>query len=443
MTTIAQFVGRKDRTKFIAPNVELPLPHNLIGVEVEVDSDTSFTPVFPIDYQPEWTRKSDGSLRDGWEYVLSTPLKGEDLANAVYKLYSGNTKIGRTFTGSTHIHVDMMDGTQLEHVRTLVFLTYVFEVMLYAAGDITRQWCGYANRLTSAPAEAIEHILKLENQGDFRVYMDEVGRYYGLNLAALSKYGSVEFRYFPTAESAEELMRWIILVQKFKKAAIEVGTTEELIKILSTEEGYNEFLNKYFDGYEKEASAVGDYSKIKSLMYKALIICRAKPSHYPVYSREIILNKYKSVLVTKGNTPASDNIAFEYTARSQRAPSAETIYNNYVAATGKEPVIVALYHNSNVCYIGCKFPYGWDWIDVSNSYPHDINLAQTILNYRDILLQLALGAQNPEAMVSTLTAQLDSLATNYQLYIAPDNCPTPPLVDDEDETPDYYEEDDA
>ena len=103
-----------------------------------------------------------------------------------------------------------------------------------------------------------------------------VSRYYGLNLQALTKYGSVEFRYFPTAESADELVRWVKLVQIFKKAALEIGTTDKLIALLTTEEGYNSFLATYFSEYSAEVEASGGYEKVRALMQKALIISKTE-----------------------------------------------------------------------------------------------------------------------------------------------------------------------
>ena len=216
MQLVGEFLNRGVRGKFqVESSIQLPLPDALMGVEVEVDQDTSTEVTFPSDYYPEWQQKGDGSLVNGYEYVLSFPLAGNALVSAIHKLYQEPTSVKRTFTGSTHIHIDMMDNVSIDALRTLVLMTYALENILYAAGDLSRQWCGFANRLTSAPSEMLEHILAIEDVNTFNYNVNDIGRYYGLNLQALLKYGSAEFRYFPTAESAEELLRWVKLVQLF------------------------------------------------------------------------------------------------------------------------------------------------------------------------------------------------------------------------------------
>ena len=45
---------------------------------------------------------------------------------------------------------------------------------------------------------------------------EDLGRYHGLNVVALAKYGSLEFRYFPSTTSHTDMIKWVKFVQLAK-----------------------------------------------------------------------------------------------------------------------------------------------------------------------------------------------------------------------------------
>lgn len=253
---------------------KLPLQNCLMGVELEVDTDSATSAIFPDpdNIKPEWVRKHDGSLANGYEYVLSTPLAGNRLLGAIAKLWSGNVEYHRTYTGSTHIHIDMTDGVTVEQLQTMALMVYVLEDVLYGVGDASRKWCGYANKLASAPREVIANILALSDKRKFQSTITSASRYYGFNMRALIKYGSVEFRYFPTAESPEELISWIKLVQLFKKAAMSVGSIASFTRWFRSKEAFSRFIDKYFAEYKQDVHKWVDYDRAKALLYKAQLM---------------------------------------------------------------------------------------------------------------------------------------------------------------------------
>lgn len=362
--TIAYLVGRADwnPVNCEAKDWTFPLPNQYVGVELEVDCDNSTRDitVFPDDSRLgfTWSKKHDGSLAFGYEYVLRSPLCGKALADAVYSLFSGSTSVHRTYTGSTHIHLDMTDGVPVEALRTLVLLAYSFETYLYGVGDITRQWCGYANRLTAAPSDILEAVLGDDDLSRFNRSVESAGRYYGLNLNALSKYGSIEFRYFPTAESPEELLSWVNLCQKFKKAALEIGTVDNLIATLNHESGYNEMLATFFTEEAERIKELCPYSRVRGLMQKALIIARATTAEPTSYQMRTIgarftglLSKYGYVHQEATVSPAAvqDGVNIHFLAAGNNPPRAQDytyeatgVYNVLVRYSGD--VFVAVSH---------------------------------------------------------------------------------------------------
>lgn len=231
-------------------SIAWPLPDQLMGVEVEVEFRDGYRD--PENFREYWTNHRDGSLRNGTEFVLASPMKGNMLSEAIAALFDGS-KFERSTTGSTHIHVDMTDeNSTYEVIQTMTMLVYVLESVFFAAIDSGREWCGYTNRLMSAPESLIGRALNAKSENDYADLVNmcqdsrNIGRYYGCNLQALDKYGSIEFRYFPTATSRQELIEWIKLCMNIKKASVDIGSMEALMEIMESPELYDEFIGTYF-----------------------------------------------------------------------------------------------------------------------------------------------------------------------------------------------------
>lgn len=281
MTNAATIFGRPARRKATGQDIKWVLPDQLIGVEIEVEAAGSVYPSV-ANLSPYWSHKRDGSLRNGMEYVLACPLKGDALSAAVSVIFHDSV-FARSMTGSTHIHLDMMEEeTDGNTIKVMVLLLYALEAAVFAAADRGREFCGYTNKLCTAPDTLLAAVLGANEEEDYetlrRMCRDEegIGRYYGLNLMSLHKFGSLEFRYFPTCTSQEELISWIQLVMSFKKAALEVGTTDKLYEIFNNEDLYDQFLLKYFEPWlEVFRAEVPQYTSIV-MFKKAMTVAGSK-----------------------------------------------------------------------------------------------------------------------------------------------------------------------
>lgn len=436
--TIASIVGRRDWTLASAPSVQwtFPLPEQYVGVELEVDRDstTADSTVFPDDriLGFTWQRKSDGSLASGYEYVLRSPLAGKQLADAVFKLFSGGTRVHRTYTGSTHIHLDMTDGVPVEALRVLLLMTYAFEPYMYAVGDITRQWCGYANRLVAAPSDVLEAILGSDDLRNFNRAVENAGRYYGLNLCALSKYGSVEFRYFPTAESPEELLSWINLCQKFKKAAVAIGTVDKLLEMMKSKEGYNELLDTYFDsdadGMRKECP----YSRVRSLMQKALIIAQSTGREPSSYRMPLIGSRFRNILTKYGYRAPPESVQTATDATSVKvyfmgrdhttSPDPQSLHSQ-----DPQSVHILVRFTGDVFAITPNTPWGVGWVYLPDLREYDQNMYDAVLSYEDSVLEVF------DAYRDNCTSYAEEILTNL---FHPEES-----IDEEEEEEEYEESD--
>lgn len=258
---------------------EFPLQDQLMGVEIELERLHNPGAQLPPEsyYNPDWVSVSDGSLRNGREYVLSSPMSGYDLSSAIHRLLSWDG-FKRHPYGSTHIHMDMTeDDVTLPVLQTMIALVFLFEDAIFKLADPQREWCGFTNRLTTAPermlsavfdpsvvdssSEAFDRLFAFTRDGE---------RYYGLNLNALNKYGSIEFRYFPTAENAGELLSWISLVQSFKKAALALGDVKAVERVIEDDASLTEFVATYFGEWQSTILANVSSKKARRMYEKAL-----------------------------------------------------------------------------------------------------------------------------------------------------------------------------
>ena len=348
MKNVAELVRKPAHYRGVSSwKYDFPLPDTDMGIEVEVErDDTTQLPSSLL----MWRTTRDGSLVNGVEYVLSRPMYGNDLRAAINELFRGSV-FTRSLTGSTHIHMNMLeDDVSTETLRTMVMLVYALEPMLYAAGDPSREWCGYANRLMAGPDSIIAEVMRddISSERFQEVYSrntSQFGRYYGLNMAALLDYGSLEFRYFPTATSEEELLNWVELVQTFRKAAQSIGSRSALTDIMEEESMFNDMLNKYFGKWQHLFESLGKHSEVRGNYRKALITARVtQPDRYSAFRPIDVLGNGRFSNLLKF-APAEVESAPPYTivdiSNGERIPRAGDYLDGAVLIYNRQ-----VYHNN-------------------------------------------------------------------------------------------------
>lgn len=284
--SLASVVGKSNRLKLDKMEVVLPLPERLMGIEIEVER----VPEAIIVTRPcpaGWAVVSDGSLRDGVEYKLSAPLAGASLAGAIESMFQNN-KFFRRHTSSCHIHVDILEEEVTEEtLQSLFLLAFMTEEVLYQVGDSGRKWCGFTNTLTSLADSQVaaltlgqeeynkRYAVYSHNRRDYDYFTDHLqsgSRYIGLNVQAMYKYGSIEFRYFPTPESKDELYNWVRIVQSYMKAAQSLDGLEAVKAMMGTEESYKSFIEEFFSEWKHMFFNHADYNSSKTKLTYALTL---------------------------------------------------------------------------------------------------------------------------------------------------------------------------
>jgi hypothetical protein len=199
-----------------------PLPKSLIGVEVEVENHRNTdSDVFRF-----WTAKADGSLRGlSCEYVLTEPLFGKDLLSAISVLCksAANHKWAINYRTSIHVHLDVRD-IDFPVFKNLCAVYALSERLLY-------DWVGFKRDQSifclpwqdaDVDMEKIRAIFTATEK-DAEARATVIHRYSGLNLNALARFGSVEFRHMRTTYEYQTILEWICIIQSLKAYAQKVG----------------------------------------------------------------------------------------------------------------------------------------------------------------------------------------------------------------------------
>lgn len=207
-----------------SPGSDWILSNQFVGVEIEIESFSRRQVNNLLDTSGLWVEKEDHSLRGGTELVLGSPLMGVDLRQAITEFFSCVTNYSTGPRTSVHVHLNMrQEEDTLEVLRNLCLLYFIYEDAFFQMSDPERKWCSYCHPFEECPPEPLVRILRGESLDEilsiFERTQGNTARYYGLNLYALLRYGTVEFRHMSGTRDEAHLLRWINLLMELKKAA--------------------------------------------------------------------------------------------------------------------------------------------------------------------------------------------------------------------------------
>lgn len=204
----------------------------------------------------DWIGNGDGSLRNfGVEFIFKKPLDYEDTIKALRDFGEKTAEIPfLEDQPSTSVHVHLNFSTE----RLLTLANFITVWTLYE--NVLLDFCGETRRsnLFASGVRTTEGIrenyLKLFSaiergfaQG--MAFTDGHVKYATLNLAALSKFGSLEVRCFRGTTKVEEIIEWIGILNRLMEFARTPGLTPA------------SFLSSYHDaGPEMLSNVFGPYS---------------------------------------------------------------------------------------------------------------------------------------------------------------------------------------
>lgn len=201
----------------------------LFGVEVECEGENLAPP--PVG----WKQEADGSLRGHYpdrscEYVFNGPAS---LAASLRRIHSlgkalENSKLDFSFRTSVHVHVNVQELTWEQYLAMIYTSVIMENVLTKFCGDsrTNNRFC-----LRNEDAEQFLDVLDGLFKGGVR-YLKRINqndvRYSFINIAATTKYGSIEYRGMRGTVDREVLTPWIKALNNIRQFAIENNTPRKV-----------------------------------------------------------------------------------------------------------------------------------------------------------------------------------------------------------------------
>lgn len=217
-----------------------------VGIEVEIEGEN-----LPQRIASWWRVTADGSLRgEALEYVLAEPVDRAYVADALKTLEDAfkrkKSTVFDTGRAGTHVHLNIQNLSPTV-LRNLIAIYLILEEPLV-------NWCGKGRVgnlfcLRAKDAEAITNLLINNMKWDDWNFQPNVCKYASLNLSAIPRYGSVEFRSMRSTLDSGVLKTWVDMLLKVKDAAASFESPQGIVQTLSGE-GQLRFLNMIMGEYD-------------------------------------------------------------------------------------------------------------------------------------------------------------------------------------------------
>lgn len=202
-----------------------------IGIEIEMEGHNLSRKC------TGWIVTEDGSLRgESAEYVLRAPVPrvsvGKYLERLQEHLREDGSRLEPSERCGVHVHVNCQTLTTDQVIN--------FAVLYLVLEDVLVKWCGEDRvgnlfALGAKYAEYLPDSLRYAKQkGSLLDMQDPSFRYASINLTALSKYGSVEFRSLRTPKDFSLINTWVDMLLKIKDRSLQFEDTRHMIEGISS-----------------------------------------------------------------------------------------------------------------------------------------------------------------------------------------------------------------
>ena len=215
-----------------------------VGIELEFEGRRLPASGFE-DY---WSKQADGSLRgESAEYVLRKPIPRDEVKKALDvldKTFKDNaTLIHDTFRAGTHIHINVQELT-MPQVLNMLTIYFMFESLLIKLCREDRVGNHFCLRGRDAAA-MFDLLYKAVAKGHVQEFTNDMYRYAAVNITALPKFGSLEFRALESSTNWAKLEAWIALHLALKDAAKKFQDPATILGTASVQ-GFKSFAESVF-----------------------------------------------------------------------------------------------------------------------------------------------------------------------------------------------------
>lgn len=219
-----------------------------LGVEIEVEGRN-----LPNDLA-NWRCERDGSLRgESMEYVLSNPMTLAGVSESLVELdkaYRENaTNVHESVRAGVHVHVNVQE-LNTKQLFTFITAYIVMEELLvnfcgeYRVGNL------FCLRIKDAEFLLSELERTAEDKQYHRLGSENL-RYASMNVNALSRYGSLEFRAMRGTRDLGLIADWATMLLNIRDVSCKWDNPEELFK-WCTANGPESFLETFLGDFKEK-----------------------------------------------------------------------------------------------------------------------------------------------------------------------------------------------
>ncbi len=204
-----------------------------VGIEIEVEGSKLPSSVPGFDSVP------DGSLRgdEAMEYVFQGPVPRDEVMNRLNNLEAAykkrGTAVSESYRTSSHVHINVQQ-LPMEQVYNFIVLYMMFEEYLVKYCGEHREGNLYCLRVRDAEATITNLRYAAQSQNWHDYLSGDHLRYAAINVNALAKYGSLEFRSMRGTRDLEAIHTWVRLLLCLKDAAVQYDSPVEIIDAISS-----------------------------------------------------------------------------------------------------------------------------------------------------------------------------------------------------------------
>lgn len=209
-----------------------------VGVEIEVEG----IHLQAID-NAVWRSEDDGSLRGRFpdtrcEYIFQVPIPVKAVKGAVDDLKKELQDHGSVFQFSyrcsVHVHVNVQK-LEYEAALAMMYTYYLLEEPLINFAGKKRKGNNFCLRLADAEGvlDTIKNMVRHGEQGLHIIPRDHI-RYSAMNLEALNKYGSIEFRAMEGNMDGERISTWCKALVNVRDFAVKMGSIKAVYDLYNS-----------------------------------------------------------------------------------------------------------------------------------------------------------------------------------------------------------------
>lgn len=224
-----------------------------IGIEVELERITG-----EWDDETEyWRMHEDGSLRNNGKEFVSVPLARTQIAKALQELDSviadmGEGNASASYRCGIHIHYNV-GHMQVGHLVDCLLGLTMLEPVLFAVFAPERSqsvFCVPWNRsmrwAQNMAGLGTERGSDWAANDYFQSLLANASKYQSINILPVARYGTIEFRMFPSTTDVDLIGAYVKVVQNCMEVVGDVGA-KAIMNALQNND-YDHIFNAVFDG---------------------------------------------------------------------------------------------------------------------------------------------------------------------------------------------------